>query len=177
MKVGSIICISPPGGTWNGTTIAGATPTQLNPYASTTVAPPGPTPFGTTSHCGAYYKAQSGDYCQQISLNRTITVDLFEEINPSINKNCTNLTPGFYYCVYPTADWNVTILNCTTLSAVTGPASATTGAISPCYEWYTIQSGDSCSSIEIEYSITFAQLQAWNSNLNSTCGNLILGDA
>jgi LysM repeat protein len=174
---GTTICISPPGGTWNGTTIPGATPTQLSPYASTTVAPPGPTPYGTTSDCGAYYQAVAGDNCQQISLNQTITVELFEAINPSINANCTNLSPGFYYCIYPTLDWNSTSIACASLTAVAAPAPTTPGTISPCYGWYTIQSGDSCSVIEIEFDITFAQLQAWNPNLNSTCGNLDQGDA
>ncbi|KAE9375150.1 carbohydrate-binding module family 50 protein [Stipitochalara longipes BDJ] len=177
LYAGTTICISPPGGIWNGTTIAGASPTQLSPYATTTVTPPGPTPFGTTSQCGAYYEAVAGDYCQQISLNQTITVNLFEAINPSINANCTNLSPGFYYCVYPTFEWNSTSINCTTLTAVAAPAPTTKGTISPCYSWYKIQSGDTCSLVETEFGISFSQLQAWNTNLNSTCGNLVLGDA
>ena len=173
---GSMICVSPPGGTYNGTTIVGASPTQLSLYALTTVTPPGPTAYGTTPYCGAFYEAVAGDYCQQISLNQTITLSLFEEINPSINAACSNLIPGFYYCVQPTYFWNTTTTNCSTLTAV-APAPTTSGAATLCYEWYTIQAEDSCYVVEAEYNITFPQLQTWNPALNSACTNLVLGDA
>lgn len=174
---GSTVCVSPPGGAWTGTTIPGTSPTQGSTYALTTVAPPGQTPYGTTSNCGSYYQAVSGDNCQKISLNQTITVPLFEAINPSINVNCTNLIPGLYYCVQPTLDWNLTAVNCTTATTATAPAPTLTGAASACYEWYTVQANDSCSLIEVEFGITFLELQAWNPSINSTCGNLELGAA
>ena len=42
------ICISSPYPTWNGTTIAGASPTHTGVYATTTVSPPGITAHGKT---------------------------------------------------------------------------------------------------------------------------------
>jgi hypothetical protein len=110
-------------------------------------------------------------------LNQTITLALFEAINPSINEGCTNLDPGLYYCIFPLSGWNATSANFSTLTAVAAPAPTTPGAISPCYEWYTIQENDNCQLMEIEYGITFAELVDWNPNLNSTCGNLDLGAA
>ena len=68
------VCLSPAAGTYTPTTIAGATVTQTGVYATATITPTSPTPFGTTSQCGRYYEAQSGDYCQQISLNNSISV-------------------------------------------------------------------------------------------------------
>jgi LysM repeat protein len=176
--VGQLLCISPPGGTYTPTTIAGVSATQIGPYATATAAPPGATPFGTTANCGAWYQVVSGDNCQQISLNQTITVSLFEEINPSINEGCTNLSPGLWYCIQPTEAWNATdTSDCITATTVSAPAPTTTGVIGACYEWYTVQSGDYCALIEQEYNITFAQLTTWNPALDSSCSNLILGDA
>jgi hypothetical protein len=86
---------------------AGATGTQTAVYATSTVAPTGPTASGTTQ-CGKYYDVQAGDMCQLIALNNSISVPLFEDINPSVNSNCGNLVPGLYYCVWPMIDWNVT---------------------------------------------------------------------
>jgi hypothetical protein len=127
------ICVGPSGTQYTPTTIAGATATATS-YATATVAPPGAVPYGTTKNCGQYYQVNSGDNCQQISLNNTITVQEFEEINPSINANCTNLSPGLYYCVWPTATWNATAAN-TTSTIATPPAPTPTGSTPNCYEW------------------------------------------
>ena len=64
-------------------------------------------------------------------LNNTITV---QEINPSTNANCTNLTPGLYYCVWPTAPWNATGPNLDSTIA-SPPAPTPSGSTSNSYEW------------------------------------------
>jgi len=112
------------------TTIPGATATTAN-CATATIPPPGPVPFRTTENCGRYYQLNPGDNCQQISLNNTITV---QEINPPTNANCTNLTPGLYYCVWPTAPWNATGPNPDSTIA-SPPAPTASGSTSNCYEW------------------------------------------
>jgi len=35
-----------------------------------------------------------------------------------------------------------------------------------------VQSGDSCQKIDDQFTITFAQLYKWNSNIGSDCANL-----
>ncbi|GFF82980.1 autolysin [Aspergillus lentulus] len=90
-----------------------------------------------------------------ISLNFTITVSIFEAINPQTDAGCSNLSPGLYYCVLPTADWNQTTT--TTMSSYhTAPAPTPSGTIANCYEWYVVQSGDYCAKIESVYGITMA---------------------
>lgn len=85
---------------------------------------------GTTTHCGKYYKVQTGDDCQVVALNNTIVLSLFQQINPDINAGCTNLVPGLYYCVEPTADWNNTSPSSSiTSSLVTAPAPTPSGRI------------------------------------------------
>ena len=127
------ICVGPSGAQYTPTTIPGATATTAN-YATATVAPPGAVPFGTTKNCGKYYQVNSGDSCQQISLNNTIMVQEFQQINPSLNANCTNLTPGLYYCVWPTVSWNATAAN-TTSTIASPPAPTPPGSTPNCYEW------------------------------------------
>ncbi|TQV97383.1 LysM domain-containing protein [Cordyceps javanica] len=164
-----------PGVVWNGTAIPYATATQTAVYATTTVHAPGPIPSGTTKQCGRYYEVKTGDYCQLIALNNTITVTLFGSINPSINSGCTNLIPGFFYCVFPALGWNDTKI--TTSSYVTPPAPTPSGSTSNCYEWHVVVSGDDCSKIGTEYGLTLDQLRQWNPQLKADCSNLLLDDA
>lgn len=85
-------------------------------------------PLGTTSHCGKYYEVMSGDDCHLIALNYTIVLSLFQAINPDVNSDCTNLVPGLFYCVEPTADWNDTSTTTSTSSTyVSAPAQTPTG--------------------------------------------------
>jgi hypothetical protein len=86
----------------------GSTGTSGSGYATSTIAPPGPTPTGTTANCGKWYEVVSGDTCNAISESQGIELALFEDINLSINTGCTNLVPGLWYCVEPTQNWNGT---------------------------------------------------------------------
>ncbi|KZF20250.1 carbohydrate-binding module family 50 protein [Xylona heveae TC161] len=170
---GQNICVSPPGGVQNLTTIAGATSTNSGIYASTTTSRPSPVASGTTLYCGKYYMAQLGDTCQLVSLNQTISLSLFEEINPDINAACSNLELGVYYCVQPTQNWNATV----TSTITTAPTTTPTGTTADCFQYYVIQSGDYCAKIESQFAISMAQLMYWNPSLKSDCSNLALGEA
>ena len=123
---GENICNSPAAGIYTPTTINGAT-----------VSPPGSIPHGTTTQCGKYYDCNVGDNCQQISLNNSITLSLFEAINPDIDAGCSNLVPGFYYCVFPTQDWNATasFTSSATATYVTAPAPTPSDTTNDCYVW------------------------------------------
>jgi LysM repeat protein len=171
------ICLSPSAGTYTPTTIAGATVTKTDSFATSTIPPPGPTPFKTAPNCGKYYQVQTNDFCQLISVNASIPLALFEQINPSIDAGCDNLVPGFYYCVFPTADWNVTGLDNGTSTTVAPPGPTLSGTTRACYRWHVVVSGDTCAGLEQQFGATLAQLQAWNPQLSSTCSNLLLGDA
>ncbi|RDB24798.1 hypothetical protein Hypma_007466 [Hypsizygus marmoreus] len=170
------ICIGASGATYTPTTIPGATSTTSG-YATATVTPPGSIPFGTTRNCGKFYEVNSGDNCQQISLNNSITVDLFEQANPSVNADCTNLTPGLFYCIWPTANWNATNPGETTSTIAPPPGPTPIGSTPNCYEWHIVVSGDTCSLIGTSFGITFAQFKAWNPQIDDQCSNLLLDDA
>ncbi|TKX23426.1 LysM domain-containing protein 1 [Elsinoe australis] len=175
---GDSLCVSQPGQVWTGTTIAGASATKTAIYATATVAPPGATAHGTTQKCGKYYKVSLRDDCHLIALNQTITVDLFEKINPDVNADCSNLIEGLAYCVLPTANWNSTDADTTTSCSAPAPAAPIpTGTTSQCCQYYTVQSGDYCGKIEASFAITMAQLQLWNPDIKDDCSNLQLGVA
>lgn len=69
------------------------------------------------------------------------------------------------------------ILTSTSTSSVTPPAPTQTGIIASCDKYYVVVSGDSCSSIEVAYDISFATFYAWNPAIGSDCTNLWLGEA
>jgi LysM repeat protein len=137
---------------------------------------------------------QSGDDCHLIALNFTISVGLFQAVNPDVDSGCTNLVPGLSYCVFPTRDWNETTTG-TTSPVLTAPAPTPTGTTENCLQvsratylrldvllanfsqWYVVKSGDYCAKIESAYAITMAQLQLWNPDLKDDCSNLQIDDA
>ncbi|KAI3538239.1 hypothetical protein CSPX01_09594 [Colletotrichum filicis] len=170
---GQNICVGPPGGVLNFTTIPGATVTKTAIYATATADRPAPVASGTTTKCGKYYKVQLGDYCELVALNQTVSLDLFRAINPQINSGCTNLQANVFYCVLPTQDWN------TTATSTTVPAPTTTppGTTDKCYQWYVIQSGDYCAKVQDKFAISFEQFRAWNPAIANDCSNLQLGVA
>jgi spore germination protein YaaH len=55
---GHNICVGPPGGVQNFTTVPGATATKTALYATTTAERPAPVASGTTTKCGKYYQVQ-----------------------------------------------------------------------------------------------------------------------
>jgi hypothetical protein len=96
---------------------------------------------------------QSGDNCSLIVLNSTITIGHFENINPSVDSDCTNLIAGLAYCVFPAANWNDNSSSGdnTTSTYVTAPAPTPTGTTGNCYQYHTIITGDYCSLLENQY--------------------------
>ncbi|KAL4904227.1 hypothetical protein BDW74DRAFT_155322 [Aspergillus multicolor] len=164
------ICVGPPGGIANFTTVPGATATQTGLYATETATRSSPVAEGTTTRCGKYYLVQPGDYCEIVALNQTVSLDLFLAMNPQIDSSCSNLLSGFSYCVQPTRDFNTT----TTSPVIPAPTSTPPGTTTECYEWYIIQSGDYCAKVTDQFGITFAQFQAWNPAVADDCSNLLL---
>lgn len=61
---------------------------------TTTAHPALPTPNGTIHNCGLYHEVVSGDYCNLISLNYSITFSDLIDMNPSLDSSCSNLMRG-----------------------------------------------------------------------------------
>ncbi|KAJ7222200.1 hypothetical protein GGX14DRAFT_352573 [Mycena pura] len=199
------ICISPHGGftdlgNGGGLAVPTATPTA-------TVAPPGQTPPGTTANCGAWYFVEPGNFCQQVALNNSITLDDFITLNPEIDANCTNLWAEYFYCVAPfpplsatstvpmvtsnatavgtllvmsltTATTPLTTQNLASATGIPAPTQIAAGTVtSGCAWYYTMDAGFNCTWIESYFNISEADFNLWNYNPNPPCPNLNPGSA
>ncbi|KAI0350482.1 hypothetical protein OH77DRAFT_1069072 [Trametes cingulata] len=105
--------------------------------------------------CNTYYTVQSGDTCAVMENQFGVTFDQIRQWNPEIDSNCANIQPGLGYCV-------------------AGPAAGS-GTLTPsqgCTAYYTVQPGDTCPVMENQFNITFAEIQAWNPEINNDCSNI-----
>lgn len=149
---------------------ATGTPTTP-PTISPTSNIPGPTQTGIVADCTAYTLAESGDSCSSIQTEYTITFAQLYEWNPAIGSNCENLWAGYAYCVAISGGSTTTPTITTTPTA----APTQTGMVEGCTQIYTVVSGDSCSSIQTQFSISFATFYSWNPSVGSNCEGLWLG--
>ncbi|OTA57722.1 carbohydrate-binding module family 50 protein [Hypoxylon sp. EC38] len=60
---------------------------------------PAPTQSGIAPNCRSCYTVVSGDTCLSITQPRGVSLANFYAWNPSVNSGCTNLQPGYNYCV------------------------------------------------------------------------------
>jgi LysM repeat protein len=76
--------------------------------------------------------------------------------------------------ITPTTTSTSIVSSTSTTSTVTAsvppvPSNAAPGAVSPCYKWYSVVSGDYCDLIGRNEGCTVAQLEQWNPSLGSNC--------
>jgi hypothetical protein len=145
----------------------------------------------------------ANDTCALIESAFDISFTQFQAWNPSIDAACLLLQLGDAYCV----DGNnvavsssiaaATTITSSSVTAVTAPGPTQTGIVANCNAWTLCESGKSppairvsrkdrslicflgcsCSAIESEYGLTFAQFYAWNPAIGSGCTDLELGEA
>ncbi|EXL66142.1 hypothetical protein FOPG_17668 [Fusarium oxysporum f. sp. conglutinans race 2 54008] len=102
---GSTLCVSTPGGTYSGQPLNNTEPVDLEP-----IDPPHGVPVanGTTKDCSHWFTHEGSLTCTQICLAYGVPINLFTEINPSLNKTIcdTDLVVGNAYCLEPVAGWD-----------------------------------------------------------------------
>ncbi|KAL3453555.1 hypothetical protein BJX65DRAFT_292598 [Aspergillus insuetus] len=104
LSVGDEICISPPGDdNWSRPTLPSTISWSTGTSTPTSTPAPVPTDIanGTVTRCAHYYLVQPGDYCNQLVLKYSLSLEDFLFLNPSVNANCTNLWAFSSYCVEP----------------------------------------------------------------------------
>lgn len=144
--------------------------------ASTTIAPPAPTPTGSTSQCYQWYVIQSGDGCYVIEQAYEITMAQLQAWNPSLRSDCGNLILGDAYCVSGPNGTSSTS-STPTPTAVPPPGPTQAGVPANCDEWVMQKDGVYCSDMAAAAGITLNQLYAWNPALNGDCSGLWVGYA
>ncbi|SLM34557.1 hypothetical protein LPUS_03391 [Lasallia pustulata] len=131
---------------------------------------------GTIPSCSYFTTVHGYDNnsypCASIADDYSITVDEIITWNSWVGSNCdTGLYAGLSsedqnaVCVgvnstVPTATASSGPTATTSAGATIGPTQ--TGIVLSCIEYYTVQSGDSCASIEAKYATTFNQFYTWN---------------
>lgn len=98
--------------------------------------------------------------------------------NPAIGSNCESLWPNEAYCVGIPGSRTSTSTSATKSTGVPIPGPTQSGIIATCNKYaVTPATGASCSALESNYGITFAQLYAWNPAIGSNCQNLWASEA
>lgn len=115
--------LRPPGGT------ATQPPTPIDSAA------PVPTNAAPDSNkkCKLWHTAVSGDTCGQMCADANTPLEDFYFLNPSIDKNCSNIFLGISYCVQPVGDINTYPGHTATgpSTTFTRPATTTTAKYTP----------------------------------------------
>ncbi|KAL9566960.1 hypothetical protein ACKAV7_008729 [Fusarium commune] len=129
---GSTLCVPTPGGIYAGQPLnnntANVDPQRIDPPSGTPVA------NGTTLECSHWFTYDGSLSCTQICLANNVAINLFTEINPSLNKTTCDkdLIVGNAYCVEPVAGWDRpeatgTVVPGTTVTSTATGAKSTTG--------------------------------------------------
>jgi LysM repeat protein len=130
--------------------------------------PPANVAAGTiTTNCTGYYTVVSGDSCGTIETKFNITAALFHSMNPELTSTCSNLVIGDAYCIGTS---NAT-------STVGSPSNLASGSLANCTTYDTLVSGQSCTTIVAQFTITLSDFFRWNPEVNTGCTNMILGSA
>jgi len=106
-----------------------------------------------------------------------LTIAQFYEYNPAVGSDCANLWTEMSYCMRgpgytPPATTTTTAPPTSSTTAPptpTPPAPTHPGQPSDCDEWHVIESGDTCSSVATEYSLTLPEFLDLNPAVSSDC--------
>ncbi|KZV98835.1 hypothetical protein EXIGLDRAFT_273250 [Exidia glandulosa HHB12029] len=171
-------------------TIVATTVLATATFPSTTTPSPTVAPGSVTDGCLQYYTVQAGDSCLGIEIVNDITDEEFRTWNPQVDSSCGNIQIGLAYCIFgPFVEFTpttppgtpppiTTTSTSTTQTSTTAPSptNIASGTITMgCTEYYTVQSGDSCSKIDTTYSISLTEFLSWNPEVNAQCTNIQLG--
>ncbi|KAJ5712177.1 hypothetical protein N7488_006333, partial [Penicillium malachiteum] len=129
------------------------------------------------------YKVGANDTCSSIvaTLSREVSTTIFRSWNPSINIDCSNLNSliGEYLCVSPPGSMEIPISFplASATTAVPVPTNAVTTSNTDCGFWYTIQSGETCETVEEKFGVSTEDFYFLNPQLNKTCNDLWAGNS
>ncbi|KAJ7197999.1 hypothetical protein GGX14DRAFT_374627 [Mycena pura] len=127
---------------------------------ATSTGPPANLAAGSLSNCTTYYTIASGDICASVDAKFDIALADFLRWNTALTAACTSIELNEAYCVAGGGNACTKIYTVSVLL----PAAVCCRRIPK-----QVASGDSCGSIETKFSITLADIIAWNPFLTSSC--------
>ena len=113
----------------------------------------------------------------------TVTVDnapttLFTTVTLTSTLTNDNASPSLTLIpAVSTQSTSTSSLPSTSCSFVPAPTSTPGGSTNSCCQWYVVQQGDTCLSIESAFNITFDQFQALNPSIDDLCYYLLVAEA
>ncbi|KAL1589377.1 hypothetical protein WHR41_02172 [Cladosporium halotolerans] len=103
--IGYNFCIGPPATAPQGPSIDNDSTTSVSsPTPSSVLSRPTNAPDESNKTCGKWYNIVEGDTCSKVTMARGISLSDFLFLNPTVDKDCTNLVLGLAYCVAPIGD-------------------------------------------------------------------------
>lgn len=112
---------------------------------------------------------KDGDTIESVADMVGVSTDDLQSWNPELSSGSLPAVGEAICVLFPRGTY--------TLYPIPRPTNAYENATSDCAEFYTVESGDGCGSIEEEFALTNEQFDTLNPGLASDCTNLILGIA
>ncbi|KAF7296692.1 hypothetical protein HMN09_01078200 [Mycena chlorophos] len=133
-------------------------------YTLFPVTPPANVYPNATTDCADYYTIVTGDTCATVTAVQSISQALFLSLNPGIT--CKSIEVDVAYCDFP-------------LTPVLpgAPGNVATGTLTNCTTYYTIATGDTCTSVDEKFNTSLTDLLRWNPSLTASCTTIGLGEA
>ncbi|KAL4742975.1 hypothetical protein BDV11DRAFT_166643 [Aspergillus similis] len=137
--------------------VASSTTGTTTSTTTATITTPSPLMPSTVADCTEFYYVIPGDSCASIQEAYGLTAAEFNEFNPGMGSDCTNLWLDTYICVAAQrSSQTITVTSTSTSVTATTTTTATTTVPSPlmpstvsgCADYYYVVDGDTCSSIE-----------------------------
>ncbi|KAF4336893.1 hypothetical protein FBEOM_9240 [Fusarium beomiforme] len=153
--------------------------------------PPSPRAAGEIKNCTAWFAASPGYTCENVLLTAEIALDDFYRMNPSVNKDCSGMSIGTYYCVSTNEDGSppgiddedddeissttTTATSKTTSTGIATPTPIQDGMVANCNKFHQVKSTTTCEGIANYDKIELSDFYKWNPKVNEACTNLNLG--
>ncbi|KAL7908548.1 hypothetical protein GGI35DRAFT_493637 [Trichoderma velutinum] len=151
--------------------------TSTRPPTATPSASGHPLKPGMNPDCRGFLLIHPGDSCPVFEAEYGISHDQFLAWNPTVNKDCTNIEAGYYYCISLRRHKSSinTSTKATLTKSITTPTPIQTGMATGCNKFYFVQPGDSCAAVAAEYNVPLATFYSWNPAVGSSCAALNVG--
>ncbi|PGH17393.1 hypothetical protein AJ80_04849 [Polytolypa hystricis UAMH7299] len=119
---------------------------------------------GTVRGCTLWANSiVQGDRCEWIQDRAGISQYQFTTWNPSLRPDCSNMLPGYSYCIQVSTSYQ-------------GPSPISDEPGTGCLDYDTVRQGDTCNIIiERHRGLTLEEFYRWNPTVARDCGNLRIG--
>lgn len=162
--------------------LIGGSPVSSAPPTTTTAAngivTPSPIQDKMTRSCNRFHLVVQGDGCSAIGTKYSVSFAQLFSWNPAIGSNCETLQLNNYVCVGIIGGTPITTSKPSSTTSngngIVTPTPIREGTTSTCTQFHFVVKDDTCATLGTKYSITFAQILAWNPTVGSACDGMWL---